>query len=149
MDTAMQQTIRSHKHKQGFSLVELLVVMAIIAILMGLVIGISSGVTRGAAEAQAKAQIAELMLEFDKLREDRAEYPDTGVGFAEFFTWYEGRYSGTRYTITDRTGNQAIDPWGRPYDYERISPFVIRVRSRGPDGNADTADDISNLKGSF
>lgn len=145
----MQQTTQSHKHKQGFSLVELLVVMAIIAILMGIVIGISGGVTRGAAEAQAKAQIADLMMEFDKLRGDKGAYPETSEGFTAFFSWYGDKYKDTLYTITERSGNQAIDPWGRPYEYRKMSDFVILIRSWGPDGRRDTEDDISNLKGSL
>lgn len=170
----MQQTTESHKHKQGFSLVErsacrrkprrrqeragfslveLLVVMAIIAILMGIVIGISGGVTRGAAEAQAKAQIADLLMEFDKFQGDRGEYP---VDWNDFRDWYLEKYSDTGYTITEGTLREGqdflpIDPWGKAYQYHKMSDFVIRIRSAGPDGrfDSDADDDISNLKGSL
>jgi general secretion pathway protein G len=39
------------------------------------------------------------------------------------------------------------DPWGRPYLYEfpgRVNPSGYDLRSVGPDGQANTADDIVN-----
>lgn len=147
----MQETTESQKHKQGFSLVELLVVMAIIAILMGIVIGISGGVNRGAAEAQAKAQVSELVLELEKYRGDEGQFP---ANWDEFRDWYLYTYSGTAYTITDGTLRadetfSPLDPWGKPYRYTRISDYVMRVSSDGPDGTPNTEDDINNLKGSI
>lgn len=157
----MQQTTQSHKHKQGFSLVELLVVMAIIAILMGIVIGISGGVTRGAAEAQAKAQIADLMMELEKYRGDKGQFP---ANWSEFRDWYVDRYPQTEYTLTEGSPQDPIDPWGKTYVYHydpSVSPFVYLIGTRGPDGRYgsegdDTGvssfgkgDDITNRNGAL
>lgn len=142
------------KRREGFTLVELLVVMAIIAILMGIVLGIAGGVQSGAAEAKARAEIADLQLELEKYKEDKGVYPpeedtpegDNSLG-TTFFGWYETRYPGTAYTTTEKLGNHPVDPWGRTYFYEynpSVSPFVYLLGSRGQDGKEGTADDITN-----
>ncbi|MEX2605804.1 MAG: prepilin-type N-terminal cleavage/methylation domain-containing protein [Kiritimatiellia bacterium] len=168
----MQQTTDSHKHKQGFSLIELLVVMAIIAILMGIVIGISGGVTSGAAEAQAKAQMSDLMMEFDKYKADKGSYPPSepansprppfviGTGPGSFAEWYEDKYPDTVFTITEGSPEKLIDPWGNEYYYEyRLSnPHVYLLGTWGTDGRSGSkdvnttfgeGDDITNRNGAL
>lgn len=163
--------MKSQKRKPGFTLVELLVVMAIIGILMSLVIGIAGAVNRGAAESQAKAQIADLMNEIEKYKSDRGTYP-SGASQQErwnnFRDWYLDRYPGTAYTITEgtlRAGTnfQPLDPWGQEYRYEynASTPFVYLIGSLGPDarfGNDDNpnnedhlgkGDDITNRNGAL
>jgi len=39
-------------------------------------------------------------------------------------------------------GMGLLDAWGRPIKYERLSDSSFRLRSAGPDGVFDTADDI-------
>jgi len=39
-------------------------------------------------------------------------------------------------------GMGALDAWGRAIRYERLSDTSFRLRSAGPDGRFDTADDI-------
>ncbi|GEM_PF-381872 len=160
--------------REGFTLVELLVVMAIIAILMGLVIGIAGAVQSGGAEAKAKAQIADLMLEVEKYQGDKGGYPPSrGVSgtptFSEaFFTWYEDeKYVGTQFQTTEvaESSNQRypVDPWGNPYvyDWNSSNPLVYAIGSKGPDGRwgsdgdpNDTSsfgrgDDITNRNGAL
>ncbi len=153
----MQQTTESHKHKQGFSLIELLVVMAIIAILMGIVIGIAGGVTSGAAEAKAKAQMADMMTELEKYRGDEGQFP---ADWNEFRDWYVEKYPDTAYTITEGSPQNPIDPWGAGYKYEYnavTSPFVYLLGTKGPDGRDGSpptnqfgkGDDITNRNGAL
>lgn len=145
----MQQSKSTHKQKQGFSLIELLVVMAIIAILMGLVIGVSGAVTRKAAEARARAEISDLMQELEIYKSDKESYPATlGV----FMQWYTTeKYVGTLYTITERSGDNPIDPWGNNYlyEYKDTNPFVYLIGSHGPDAKPNTSDDITNRNGAL
>ncbi len=39
-------------------------------------------------------------------------------------------------------GGAALDAWGREIRYEKLSDSSFRLRSAGPDGRFDTADDI-------
>lgn len=146
----MKQINFSTKRKQGFTLVELLVVMAIIGILMGLVIGISGAVQQGAAEAKAKAEIADLMNEIEKYKVEKGSYPDD---WDEFANWYSQKYEGTAYTITEGGPDAPIDPWGREYryDFDASRPFVYFIGSRGPNGRDDSGDedDITNRNGAL
>jgi len=146
----MKQNSSRHKLKRGFSLVELLVVMAIIGILMALVTGISRAVQRGATDAQAKAQIADLMNEIEKYKADEGSYPGN---WNDFRNWYVDRYPGTAYTITEGTPSNPIDPWGQPYEYDFTTdtPFVYFIGSFGPNAQDDQgeADDITNRNGAL
>jgi general secretion pathway protein G len=147
----MKQTIFSTKRKQGFTLVEILVVVAIIGILMGLVTGISGAVQQGAAEAKAKAEIADLMNEIEKYKVDKGSYPDN---WSDFGSWYTNeKYSGTAYTITEGEPDAPIDPWGSEYlyDFDSDRPFVYFIGSSGPNGTDDNGDvdDITNRNGAL
>jgi general secretion pathway protein G len=148
----MNQTHSSHKLKQGFSLIELLVVMAIIATLMGLVIGVSGAITRKTAVARARAELADLMNELEIYKSDEGSYP---ADWAEFGSWYtDDKYAGTAYTITDGEANDPVDPWGTDYSYTfdpTVSEFIYLIGSYGPDGtnNNGDGDDITNRNGSL
>lgn len=156
----MQQSKSTHKQKQGFSLIELLVVMAIIAILMGLVIGVSGAVTRKAAEARARAEISDLMQEIEIYKSDKGSYP-AGSDLSAFMQWYTNeKYVGTLYTLTELDGSKLpIDPWGNKYlyGYNPSNPFVYLIGSYGPDGkkggNGSSTfgenDDITNRNGAL
>jgi prepilin-type N-terminal cleavage/methylation domain-containing protein len=148
----MQQTTESHKHKQGFSLIELLVVMAIIAILMGIVI-----VGLVVYVEQSQAQMADMMTELEKYRGDEGQFP---ADWNEFRDWYVEKYPDTAYTITEGSPQNPIDPWGAGYKYEYnavTSPFVYLLGTKGPDGRDGSpptnqfgkGDDITNRNGAL
>ncbi|MDF3128174.1 type II secretion system protein [Kiritimatiellaeota bacterium B1221] len=152
------QSKTTHKQKQGFSLVELLVVMAIIAILMGIVIGVSGSIQRNAAEAKAKAEIAGLMTEIELYKADNGQYPPSGnVSGREvmmlnkastadpsdpegFMDWYEDKYPDTVFTMiniaTSNGTDYFIDPWGKAiiYEYDESTPFIYLIGSTGTNG---------------
>lgn len=131
------------RSRSAFTLVEMLVVMAIIMVLMGLVIGIAGASQRKAAESKAKAEMAMLVQEFEKYRGDRGGYPGA---FSDFFDWYDDRYAGIPYDLTDSqgTGNSRVpvDPWGNAYRILAPNPLIRIIESRGPDGRWGTDDDM-------
>jgi prepilin-type N-terminal cleavage/methylation domain-containing protein len=137
-------------NRAGFSLLELMVVMAVIAILMTLTVGVFGRASQGGAEARAKGEIAGLMNELEKYFADEGGYPPN-AGWADFEDWYNAKYgASTVWEITEEgdAGNP-IDPWGREYIYEPgPSPFVYLIGSEGRDGNADH-DDITNRNGAL
>ena len=146
----MKETSQISSRRSGFTLVEMLVVMAIIAILMSLVLGIFGAAGQGALESKAKAEIADLMNEIEKYNADEGSYP---ADWAAFNTWYTARYPGTAYTISDGDPSDPIDPWGSSYVYTYNSsvPFVYFIGSLGPNLTNDNGDvdDITNRNGAL
>jgi general secretion pathway protein G len=145
METRMKPEQTDQTTRAGFTLVEILVVMAIIAILVGITIGVAGAVSSGSAEAKAKAEIGQLQIEIDLYKADRGTYPSTRVvsGLptvdSGLYDWFEGKYGADRIyetTEVDPNGNYPVDPWGNPYIYiyQPANPFVFTIGSLGPDG---------------
>ena len=120
------------KNKRGFTLVELLVVMAIIALLAALVGPKLFPKLGKGKQSAAKAQIELLGQALDQFRLDVGRYPTTQEGLSALMvnpgaTGWEGPYL-----------KKALppDPWGKPYQY--LSPGShgeYDLLSYGRDGN--------------
>ncbi len=99
---------------EGFTLVELLVVMVIIGLLATLVApGLFKQFGKGQHEA-AKAQVASIEQGLDKFRLDTGRYPTTQEGLNSLVTnpgieKWDGPYI---------KSSLLVDPWKRPYQYQ-------------------------------
>jgi general secretion pathway protein G len=150
--------------QDGFTLVELLVVMSIIGILVGITIGIAGFAGRKTADSEAKRDISELQGILQSYRMEYGSYPfrpDPNT------TEYEGPISRLRQdfpavvdAIVQTNGpidrgefgafatGERVDPWGNPYMFRitrrnSSSPaLMLEVWSAGPDPGS-TADDIT------
>lgn len=130
------QTGRLH---QGFTLVEMLLVVTIIGILAALVIPKIAGTSERAREQAAKADIqGGLKSALDQYNVDTGFYPktlqDLMVPPSNAHGWH-GPY-------LDKV---PIDPWGFPYVYHfpgRHNPVGYDLLSVGPDGKEGTEDDV-------
>lgn len=116
---------------QGFTLVELLVVMVIIGLLATLV---APGIVKRLGQSQqkaARAQIASIEQSLDKFRLDTGRYPTTEEGLNALVTnpgidSWDGPY--VKASILK-------DPWGRPYYYQFPgSHGELDIYSYGRDG---------------
>lgn len=144
METSMTESSKTvRRRREAFTLVEMLVVMAIIMVLMGLVIGIAGASQRQAAESKAKAEMAMLIQEFEKYRADNGSFPGS---FSDFFAWYDERYQGVPYDLTDFQGTGTarvpVDPWGNAYRVQAPNQLIRIIESRGPDGRWGTDADM-------
>jgi len=99
----------------GFTLVELLVVLVILGLLAGLVGPKVLGYLGGSRTKTAKLQIEQLSAALDLYKLDNGGYPDTSKGLAALVTaptgaanWH-GPYL-AKAILPD-------DPWGHPYHY--------------------------------
>jgi general secretion pathway protein G len=124
------------KREEGFSLVELMVVIVIIGLLATIVIINVMPAADRAAVTKARADIATLAQGIDMYRLDHLRYPTADEGLEALVS---GNYI---RRLPD-------DPWGHPYRYSTPGPDgrPFRIASLGADGreggdgeNADIAD---------
>lgn len=111
----MNRTNRRHIiNTQGFTLVELIVVMVILGMLAALVAPKFFGKIGKGKQSAVKTQIELLGQALDTFRLDTGRYPTTGEGLGALLTdpgvnnW-DGPY------LKKAVPN---DPWSRPYHYE-------------------------------
>ena len=114
---------RPSRREEGFSLVELMVVIVIIGLLATIVIINVMPAADRAAATKARADIATLEQGVEMYRLDRLSYPGSDEGLQALVA---GRY-------IRRLPN---DPWGNPYRY--VTPGAdgqpFSIRSLGADG---------------
>jgi general secretion pathway protein G len=111
------------RNQEGFSLVELMVVIVIIGLLATIVIINVMPAADRAATTKARADIATLEQAIEMYRLDHLTYPPVAEGLQALVA---GRY-------IRRLPN---DPWGQPYHYTLPGPDgrPFRVSSWGHDG---------------
>lgn len=130
---------------RGFTLLELLVVVAIIGLLAGYVAPKYFSQIGKAEVNAARAQIDALEKALDQYRLDTGHYPATELGLAALVTRppNEPKWNGPylRKGVPD-------DPWGRPYAYkfpgERAEYELISYGKDGVPGGTGEAADLTN-----
>lgn len=128
---------RTPRSRRGFTLVEMLVIIAVIAVLAAVV---APEIFRNVSDARAgsaRQQIEIFATALDAYRLDNHRYPTTEQGLAalrvepavgERPPRWRGPY--LRRAVPD-------DPWGRPYVYQapgRVNPASYDLYSLGRDG---------------
>lgn len=138
------------RKNQGFTLIEIIVVVVILSILAAFVAPQFIGRTEDARVTEAKVQIKNLETALKLFKIDNGFYPDTEQGLEALIEKpTTGRESG-RYRKGGYLEKRTLpkDPWGNPYIY--ISPGVegdyeiISLGADGMEGGEDYDSDIRN-----
>ena len=131
------RSLRSRRTQRGFTLIEIMVVIAILGILAALIVPKIMSRPDEARRVAAKQDIGTVMQALNLYRLDNGRYPSSDQGLRALIekpstdpvpgNWKSGGY-------LERLPS---DPWGNPYQY--LSPGVhgdIDVFSYGADGKA-------------
>lgn len=122
--------------KAGFTLIEILVVIAVVAILASLV---SPMVFRNVGDAKAtaaRAQIEIFAIALDAYRLDNDAYPSTELGLQSLRSQPAGD-AGRRWRGPYLRKEVPLDPWDQPYVYRSpgvVNPSSYDLMSMGRDG---------------
>ena len=127
----------STNEQRGFTLLELLVVLAILGLLIGLVAPAALRQLGSAKEKIAHQSIERLASVLDIYKLDIGSYPTTEQGLQSLITRPPGvaRWSGP-YVKGEKVPE---DPWGHPFHYRSPSQrpgHEYDLYSLGPDGQA-------------
>jgi general secretion pathway protein G len=139
---------RSNRERRGgFTLMELLLVMAILVILLGLVAPRFINTSKEASISAARSQIGLFRGPLDMYALNLNGYPTTEQSLLSLVEAPEDLDDDTRWkgAYVDEIPQ---DPWGNDYQYEypsdRMEKDFPAIWSYGPDGEDDTEDDIGN-----
>ncbi|QIA22025.1 type II secretion system major pseudopilin GspG [Mesorhizobium sp. AA22] len=133
-------------HEDGFTLVELLVVLAIIALIATLAAPQVLRYLGSARTNAAKAQIRNIESALELYYVDNAKYPTAEEGLSALVTAPAGddRWNGPYLKGTSGLS----DPWGKPYSYDvKADASGVLIRTFGRDGKPDGSgedQDITN-----
>lgn len=152
--TSYQLPVTDHKRK-GFTLLELVIVMAIITILAGLIVSGAQLARRRGVKTKTLAAIESMGIAICMYEVDMGRYPPDTEGvksLVEGLTkdpgspYWTGPYMD--FKAEDLKDGYFIDPWGNPYQYNSSSPqhnvASYDLYSFGEDGLDETPDDITN-----
>ncbi|OGQ48392.1 MAG: type II secretion system protein GspG [Deltaproteobacteria bacterium RIFCSPLOWO2_02_FULL_46_8] len=133
-------------NKKGFTLIEILLVVAIISALAAMVVPRLTGRSEKAKMTAARADIRANIATGLKMYEiDMGTFPTTAEGLEALFQAPSSGSNSSQWNGPYLT-NKPVDPWGRPYKYKSPgthNPNGYDLFSVGRDG-VESNDDIGN-----
>ena len=124
------------KAEQGFTLIEIMVVVGIIGLLVAVLIPNVTGKMNEARVASARVQIK-----------------NVEEALVAYSMKHGGKYPDSLDVLTEETEDEDAllqggteDPWGTPLQLEKRGKKRAKITSAGPDGEMGTDDDITNVE---
>lgn len=103
--------------EQGFTLLEIMVVLVIIGILMSLVVPNVIGRPDEARITVAKADLRSIANALEMYKLDNLNYPSTEQGLDALVTRPSGQPDAPNWKEGAYLKKMPLDPWGNPYQY--------------------------------
>lgn len=144
----MTRTRTNHRHhrRSGFTLMEILLVLAILVIL-GALVGVSfSRIRQNSMIDAAKTQISNLETCVRTYQIDVGKYPASDAGLESLLSPPSDAPSNKWRGPYLEASQLPLDPWQNPYTYTLISPDQFEITSNGPDGQQGTEDDVRIIR---
>src|ERR1700694_495042 len=127
---------QQHVGEQGFTLVEMLVVITIIGLIMGLIGPRGLNYLREAKVTDANVQVQSLGSAPDRYNLDAGRFPSTAEGLTALVQGTPGVAAWNGPYL--KGGNVPNDPWNNPYGYrapgERGAYEIVSYGSDGQEG---------------
>lgn len=144
--------MRAQGYRRGMTLLELMIVLVIIVMLAAIAGPRLLGQQKKAGIKATQAQIGNLETALKMFAVDMTSFPTTEEGLATLMKApadeNKARKWGGPYLDDE---SLPVDAWGNAFGYEYPTTKSTRdfpaIWSNGPDGTADTEDDIRNWKG--
>ena len=135
--------IRHKRRQNGFTLIEVMLVLVILVILASSVSFFVRGMQKQAMTDAAKSQIGSLKQCIEGFQLHVRSYPSTGQGLDSLIIQPSDLRNPDNWKGPYLDRNEVpLDPWDSPYQYRLIDPDNYEIWSLGPDGADGSEDDI-------
>jgi len=144
----MEHVIRRARAEQGFTLLEIIVVVVILGILAAIVAPQFIGRTEDARIIEAQVQIRNFETSLKLYKVDNHVYPTTDQGLDALVNKPSTGAEAKNYRSGGYMSRIPLDPWGNPYIY--VSPGthgdfdLISLGADGLEGGDEVNADIKN-----
>lgn len=142
---------RRHPRREGFTLMEVLLVLVILVVMGSLATVYLRGTREKSFAKMAEAQINAFKTSITEYDMDMNGYPTTSQGLQALVEPPSDLKNPDKWTnpyldvsVKDGQRSVPLDPWDNPYQYELVDSDTYRIWSWGPDGVDGTEDDITN-----
>jgi len=136
---------KNTRTQQGFTLLEVMIVLVIIGIIAGMIVPNLMGSQDTAREQKAAIDISSLETALGMYRSQNYNYPSTEQGLEALITETDVEPLPRRFPEGGYLKRLPKDQWGN--DYQLLHPGEhgkMDVFTMGPDGEQGTDDDIGN-----
>jgi general secretion pathway protein G len=127
------QQRRPRSNQDGFTLIEIMVVILILGLLATIVVQSLRGATDKAKRVKAQADISEIKTGLDRYYLDSGSYPTTDQGLASLVSAPSGGRVPANYESGGYLQSIPRDPWGNAYFYQSDGNSYV-LKSFGGDG---------------
>jgi general secretion pathway protein G len=143
----MAQMKRRRRLEEGFTLIEIMVVILILGLLATIVVQSLKGATDKAKRTKAQADISEIKTALDRYYLDNGYYPTSDQGLPSLVSAPSGGRQPANYEEGGYIEKVPLDPWGTPYFYQSDGNSYV-LKSFGADGKPGGSGKDADIDGS-